>query len=371
MLSYDALLGSDGRIDGERFPNFASLAEDSLELRNATTNFFWTEQAVPYLVDSVLPLADRYSIRLYDETPWTEHLYSEDCGERYTCRGARFLTLSNEFRLTRDIAGHVLNEIAQTTLGQDAIPARLLGSSEAVATTSGGFYWLTEDLFAEFLRDIDASKSSGRVYFLHTNLPHDPFVFDSQGHIIEEFGRFDYESSAYPSDEEFQRLWMLYQGQIGYADTLLGTILTRLREEGLYEDTILIVTADHGLRTAYPQGDGPVSVGSLPARVPMFIHGPSIEPGTSDVDYQHIDFGPTLYDLMNFEATVALQPRTTFDLEPGTSIFESHRPQRKKQLFVGYDNTVFWKYQFDESLSSWLLAETKLGEYVLTADDAN
>ena len=48
-----------------------------------------------------------------------------------------------------------------------------------------------------------------------------------------------------------------YLLQLGYADRLLGRLVRRLKQQGIYDDTLIVVTADHGYRVAGRRGDAP------------------------------------------------------------------------------------------------------------------
>ena len=54
-FSTDTLTGPDGRIDAERFPNFAALAKTSTWFRNGHTVYDSTFKAVPAILDARMP----------------------------------------------------------------------------------------------------------------------------------------------------------------------------------------------------------------------------------------------------------------------------------------------------------------------------
>jgi arylsulfatase A-like enzyme len=49
-----------------------------------------------------------------------------------------------------------------------------------------------------------------------------------------------------PNDDEIAVLQALYDGEIAYIDQKIGELLEFLRAKGLYDDTLIMVTADHG-----------------------------------------------------------------------------------------------------------------------------
>ena len=93
--------------------------------------------------------------------------------------------------------------------------------------------------------------------FLHYVDPHDPYLphpglLDS----VEPSGRFDGSrrrlqemDRTAPSDlteADVERIKFLYAGEVKYADAWIGALLAGLRDRGLHDDTLIVVTADHG-----------------------------------------------------------------------------------------------------------------------------
>ena len=76
--------------------------------------------------------------------------------------------------------------------------------------------------------------------------------------------------------------------QVGAADRLLGDIVAKLKRIGAYDDTLLVVTADHGVafgaRAADPR-PVPTSNRQQILWVPMFVKAPG--PDRGDVDDRH------------------------------------------------------------------------------------
>jgi hypothetical protein len=344
MLAYEALLAPDGSIDNGRFPNFSRLASDGVWATNATSSVFATGVGVPELMDAVLALGDRYDIRLYSQTPWVESLFSKGCGREYTCRGARYLTLSDKLGLTEAIARRALSSV--------------VGLSLRAPADTGDTHIYSPRIFDVLIRDVDSEGSLGRLHFFHTHLPHDPFVFDRDG-VTESPGvnRFDYDSSTAPDAATFAVLWDKYRDQIEYLDGLLGAFVDELEKEGIYDEAVIILTADHGLRSAYPGGEfDPIIVDSLVTRIPFLMKAPGLQPKQVSTDYQHIDFGPTLYEILGAEHVQRLPQRASLPLGEGVSWFASDRPNRAKEFFVTWRDS-YWRYVLDETSQTWQLTE--------------
>ena len=124
--------------------------------------------------------------------------------------------------------------------------------------TSGGTFDPNER-GAEFHRFLDSMVAGvgPRLYFLHSMLPHMPFEYvlsgdrylapDYQGREVNGARLFEASSATF-ADVTHQRHLL----QVGFVDSLVGKLLGRLRELGIYDEALVVVTSDHG--TSYRDG---------------------------------------------------------------------------------------------------------------------
>ena len=97
----------------------------------------------------------------------------------------------------------------------------------------------------------------------------------------------------------------LYDSGIRTMDRALGVMFDELRSRGLFENSIIIVTADHGEEF---WEHGRLLHGSHYEEcvsVPLIARLPSGTPGVSDELISHVDLGATLLDLAGIEARIA------------------------------------------------------------------
>ena len=85
--------------------------------------------------------------------------------------------------------------------------------------------------------------------------------------------------------------------QLQYVDTVVGALVSQLRDAGVYDDALIVITADHGasLRSGFPflQATEPSFVDI--AAVPLFFKSPGQRHGeTVDTNVETIDILPTL-----------------------------------------------------------------------------
>jgi hypothetical protein len=362
-LSYEALLNDAGEIDAKRFPNFARLGSESLHLTNATSNYFRTWLQVPELVDSVIALSDYREIRMYEQTHRLEALYAPGCGSQYTCRGLRYLTRKHGEEMAAYIAmragyAAVPDWLEEAASYPFSLIARTVGSPPPPADPLG-FHEITTALARQYLSDIRADNAGGRVFLLHSLLPHYPFVFDEYGEFaVEDLRMFPRDPNRALTGDSYEATWNFYLEQVAYADRFLGDLIARLEEEGLYEDATLVVTSDHGVRPSSPVWGDPIEIDSLPTHVPVFIRSPSLEYAKSDIDYQHADFGPTIFDLLGYDYPGDPVEGPTEQQTVRVSALDTVRPERDKVFFVDFHQTRFWRYEYNQDSGSWELAAT-------------
>jgi arylsulfatase A-like enzyme len=83
----------------------------------------------------------------------------------------------------------------------------------------------------------------GQRFFLYAHYmdPHEPYMvhpFNGEG-----YARV---TLPHPSPDMAGKLRTVYEGEIGYLDEHLGVLFEDLRRRGLYDDTLIVLTADHG-----------------------------------------------------------------------------------------------------------------------------
>ncbi len=131
--------------------------------------------------------------------------------------------------------------------------------------------------------------------FVHTYQVHKPYTPPRGYRHL--FGSF-------PDDDERKQRWkddqQAYDQEIRYADDLLGQFLDVLDARGLADDTIVVVTSDHGEEFGHHRWGGHgFGLYEDAILVPMIFRAPGlIEPGTVvDPQVGLVDLVPTLADL--------------------------------------------------------------------------
>jgi len=91
----------------------------------------------------------------------------------------------------------------------------------------------------------------------------------------------------------------LYDGEVAWTDELVGRLVTALREAGTLDDTLVVVTSDHGEGLGEHGEDvHGYFVYESTLRVPLVMRGPGIKVGTRMAGVaRSVDLFPTLFEL--------------------------------------------------------------------------
>jgi arylsulfatase A-like enzyme len=130
-------------------------------------------------------------------------------------------------------------------------------------------------------------------------------------------------------EKEVNQIRALYDGCTRQFDDCVGRILASLEKNGLAENTIVIITSDHGddhYEPGVTLGHGLTFNGGLQANlVPMIVHVPGVAPKVIPEAVRLIDVVPTLADLTGVEPSPTWQGRSLAGWLTGTATPE-HLP---------------------------------------------
>jgi arylsulfatase A-like enzyme len=188
---------------------------------------------------------------------------------------------------------------------------------------------------------------------------------EAQGHIgVPQF----YEDQSYLRDVEIEILRAWYGASIRYLDDQLSATLRRLRADDLLENTVVVLTADHGeqfgqhglLKHMYFHFQACL-------HVPLVIVGPGIESGQRREDFVSlIDVFPTVCELVDVELPSEIDGRSMFG-----------PPEDRRSAVFAENGTRPLSDSFRENLSdesferfSRGLKSVRTDDYLFTLDSA-
>lgn len=136
------------------------------------------------------------------------------------------------------------------------------------------------------------NSSSPAFVWVHTFEPHTPY------RIPEKF-RSHYGNTM--ND--------LYDGAISYADYQFGKFLEQLKKENLYENSLIIVSSDHGESHGEPIFNGEKAIGhsadwinDVVLQIPLLIHLPGQKFRKDPLTFaEHVDIAPTILEILNIK----------------------------------------------------------------------
>ncbi len=341
-----SLIDTTGVIDPVRFPNIASFAETSTWYPNYTALTTHTTYSVPAILtgtwpEEVEPIWTNYPDSLFTMLAPTHDLvvsesFTEMCGLE-ACAGSVASTSEN------NAGGGVLTGVV------DAWMDRLTGRSDLESRDDFeeelvGPIPLSEDIgldnairtlrsqpqrHADFLAALEPGSGPG-LYFEHLVLPHSPFRLYPDGSQYDEEGfplpRL-HPDEPWPAALHEQR--HLLQAQ--HTDALVGQVIDRLHEVDLFESSLVVVTADHGVshELGTPLRDYVEGTIDSHAYSPLLIKAPGQSEGTIDgSNLSSLDVIPTVADMLSISV-----PWPT-DGEPAGSAQVANRSDTKEFLEV-------------------------------------
>jgi hypothetical protein len=331
-LPTESLIGQDGGIDPVRFPNFARFANDATWYRNYTTVNGQTEFATPALLSGSYPKNELATAANYPHNLFTllGGGYEVHAGEVITalCPQSVCQRRSKGVPALDKLASDAVDLWQQQISLEDSDRQIAAGFVEETRSTEtktklddksfDAFSVLSRNATSSPARLNDFIKQIGpedrpTLEFLHLLLPHQPWHFYPSGlqypypprdpgqpHLFLS-GRWGRE--ARPAEFGRQRHLL----QVQYVDSLLGRVVANLRRRGLYDDSLIVVTADHGaaftpgeeVRPGLESGDFPARTYEQIMWVPLMIKAPLQRQGdVSDANMQSVDLLPTIADMI-------------------------------------------------------------------------
>lgn len=119
----------------------------------------------------------------------------------------------------------------------------------------------------------------------------------------------------------------MYDGEIAFADSQVGRVLDWLKEKGIADNTVVIVTADHGEGLgSHGEGEHGYYIYDYAVRVPLIIRAPGIAARRVANQVRTIDIFPTVIDLVSgrkpaiFGADSEKEPRHAYSESMATRL---------------------------------------------------
>jgi len=232
-------------------PHIDALAADGLRWANAFSQASWTRPSVATILTGLYP-SSHGAVHKADRLPDRVDTLAEVLGRAgyHTVGFADNANISQAFNfqqgfdeyhyLAPDFFFAASEPAAQLALysGLRLVRERFLARYVDVHH----YYQPAEVVTAEVRGWLDRSGSAAPFFlFAHYMDPHDPY-------FVHPFNGEGYARVAHPNPPPAlaERLHHLYEGEVAYLDEHLGVLFDDLKRRGLYDRTLLVLTADHG-----------------------------------------------------------------------------------------------------------------------------
>ena len=147
--------------------------------------------------------------------------------------------------------------------------------------------------------------------------------------------------------EDIKQARLAYYALVSEVDAQVGKIIRALEDNGIYDDTIIVYTSDHGNMIGEFNRFQKSAIYDYVVRVPLIIKGPGIPMGVVDDNmYESVDLAPTLLSKVGVEVPSNMH---------GVDMFN---PTQRKDFIIG--NVAITKSVNDPSL--------KLRNYIITKE---
>jgi hypothetical protein len=355
-LPLASLVNASDEIDAERYPNFAELSRHADWFRNATTVASTTGPAIDALITGRRPTGEA-ALAVPRESLYTllangrGVLAFEPGGKRCppdVCEiaGARNRPSQSITAFLDDVRILYLHQVVPRAWGVALPEVRMtwkgFGLPNALDETDANERPLTTEHdvawqgFTRFAKTRDLELALRALHFgerptlllLHLFLPHAPWMYFPSGRTYEPapyaHGNRDgrWVGSEWQSTQALQRHLL----QVAHSDSLLGSFLAEIREAGLYESALIVVTADHGhsfQRGAHSRDIEPANFSDV-LGVPFFVKRPGQRIGAvSDRNVETIDVVPTI--------AAALDISVPWPVD-GSSLLDLSAPERPEKI---------------------------------------
>ena len=350
MVAFDelpliSLLDAQNEIDPIRFPNLAALAGEGHWFRNATTVSEGTLISLPAILDGLYPVPGQNRLPTLSDHP--RSLFT-------------LLSRSHELNIHENLTQLAPGQVSRRELRLSSLlsdlrimylhlllPVDLVASLPPVTESWKDFAassepeppgWTDFDAdwadrgkkFREFVESIRPSERPG-LHFLHSMLPHASWKYLPDGRLYTLHEKPGVAGVVGPNrdgvdvNQWHEDPWPVLQAyqrhllQVSYVDKLVGDLVAHLKEQELYDQSLLVLTADHG--TAFRSGDSRrlVTSTNYPAivSIPLIIKEPFQRVGqSSDRNVETIDILPTILDVLGAEVSWPLDGVSALETRP-------------------------------------------------------
>ena len=346
-LPANTLVDGLGKLDTTRYPGFAELARNATWFKNAYTVYDSTERAQPAIMDGDLPRRDRQPISsdhpnsIFSLFAKTHRMnVSEEATavcSRDLCHdtrldqsyGSRMSSMAEDLGLVwlhvvspPDIENKLtsVSENWGNFGGQEDTQQEIVTRETAGLHTRANLNSGRPARFEEWIHNIQPGRRPS-LNLKHTLLPHVPWIYLPSGRQYRRAPNdliSGLSNQAYKDQGQLDVLLQRHFLQTGFTDLMLQRLWDRLKREGMWDDSLIVVLADHGVAFPHRRERRRLNrqTAAEIAPIPLFIKAPGQKKGkVDDAFVESIDVLPTIFDILNLDPRVKMDGKSAFSKE--------------------------------------------------------
>ena len=301
LVTVDALradhLGVYG-YDRPTSPHLDALAREAAVVRDHISQAPYTKASVATLFTGRLPSSHKtYTVSTSVAQSMTGHVSGN-------------LPLTDVLDPDLWTLAGALSSAGYTTIGLTTNPFLLKdygfssGFQEYRFLTGAGVFASARDVSREALSRLERKDRRQPIFlWMHLMEPHSPYAPPAAIRA-----RFPPRQPARPAVRSVIPPWLseggpadanyyeaLYDAEIADVDAAIGEFVTGLRQRGLWQQMVFVVTSDHGEEFLDHGGfEHSNTLYDEMLRVPLFIKSPGLAPGMREIQTEAVDLAPTL-----------------------------------------------------------------------------
>jgi hypothetical protein len=139
--------------------------------------------------------------------------------------------------------------------------------------------------------------------------------------------------------------WVRHDWQLQFVDRFIGELMETMRGHGLWEDSLLVVVADHGASFVphqsrrQPVPENAPEIASVPLFIKLPADRPALQGGITERNVETIDILPSMADVIGMELPSPVD---------GVSVFDGARPERPRKTLQGDGDVMVFRPDFPE-----------------------
>ncbi len=366
-------------------PTIEALAADSVVFEQARSNSSWTRASFANIYTSMVPSSHNTALKS-SRLPGDVVTLAETLQEAGYATGG----LPNNTNVTSTFGfGQGFDHYPYLApnmpfwatesvyqLSMYAVLRKVAEKAKGNAHEVADFYQPAEVAVGEAQAFIDAQEGDKWFLMLHLMEPHDPYFEHPYNGVA--YGRAEHEV---PESDKVEYLKDTYASEIAFMDEQLAPFIAQLKANGQYDNTLIVLSADHGEEFLEHGGwwHG-TTLYEEQIHVPLIVKMPQQAQAGTRAPWvvRHIDIAPTITDVAQANTPESWQGRSVVDQDfetftapaPAPELDEDGLPIVVRRDFVdprSYDRTVLAEEDFEGNQitatiqGGWKLIESNPG----------